>query len=201
MVIHRRSHAALARVYWGTGSVRAFTLASCRRNGHLPPTSQARTTSFARPNRPVSSGNVLSFLRLAMVRAAPSSLAQRGRGKPSRPTGDTNVVSMASCAPWNNGSPSATTSSRRLSGRPWGRHQIQVTNQDISAHPGTCLPTNSGSGCLQGKTPTTQHSSLHKENKSIVVIYEFKSRIVNDICIVIVLKFHDTFDSRFFLVM
>ena len=32
MVIHRRSHAALARFCWGTGSVRAFALASCRKN-------------------------------------------------------------------------------------------------------------------------------------------------------------------------
>ena len=39
-----------------------------------------------------------STSQLGMVRVAPSSLTQRGRGKPSRPIGDANVVSMASCA-------------------------------------------------------------------------------------------------------
>ena len=60
MVIHRRSLAALARDWRSTTSVRALALASCRKNAcvssdHLPPTSQARTTSLARPKRPVSS--------------------------------------------------------------------------------------------------------------------------------------------------
>ena len=69
---------------------------------HLPPTSQARTTCFAQPNRPI---NLDGFsLLLAMVRAASSSLTQWDVAKQSRPTWDTNVVSRPSnshvCAYW-----------------------------------------------------------------------------------------------------
>ena len=68
-------------------TVRAFALASCPKNAcisadHLPPTSKARTTSFAPPSQ-------LGIHSPFFV--------WRGRGKPSHP-GDTNVVSTTSCA-------------------------------------------------------------------------------------------------------
>ena len=55
--------------------------------------------------------------RLATVRAAPLTSAQRGWGVPSRRTGDTEVVSTTSWEPWNRGNPSTTTSILRLSNR------------------------------------------------------------------------------------
>ena len=56
----------------------------------------AQTTNLVRPLRPWSSGYVVSLRRLAVSRAAPSTLAHRGCGVPSRRNGETNVVSTAS---------------------------------------------------------------------------------------------------------
>ena len=79
---------------------------------HRPPTSPARTTKRARRWEATSSGYALSFRRLAALRANPSVEGAPGRADPSPWSGLTNVVSTASCAPSNKGSPSATTSSR-----------------------------------------------------------------------------------------
>ena len=62
---------------------------------HLPPTSHSRTTSLAWPKCPVSSGYVLSFLRPAVRKAAPSSRTPRRCGRPSRLTEDISAVWIA----------------------------------------------------------------------------------------------------------
>ena len=80
-----------------------------------PPTSPTSTTSLALPRRPTSSGCVHSFLLLAATNAAPSLSAVPGRADPSQCKVETRVVSIANCAPPNNGNPSATISSRRAS--------------------------------------------------------------------------------------
>ena len=90
-----------------------------------PPTSQARTTNRARPLAPESLGYVVSLRRLARTSAAPSTLANCGPGLPSPLTGDTMVVSMASCAPWKSGNP--TTSRRLWSWAPRGGKSRSLT--------------------------------------------------------------------------
>ena len=116
-VHQRRNHALLAARRISLGSERALARAKCLRNDwassdHLPPVSHASTTSRARPCSPVNSGHVRSFVRRAWSRAAPSRSAHCLLGAPSARTVLTIVVSTASCAPWNRGKPSATTSSR-----------------------------------------------------------------------------------------
>ena len=49
------------------------------------------------------------------MRARPGSVSAPGRGQPSRWIGHTNVTSTATCAPWKDGRPLATTSRRRAS--------------------------------------------------------------------------------------
>ena len=117
---HRKSQAWRTRCCKRGGSWRALALDNWQRkyrlsSDHLPPTSQASTTRRARPCSPANSGYRRCFRRRAANKAAPLKSAHWGCGTPSRPRGDTIVVSMANCAPWNNGRPSATTSSRRLS--------------------------------------------------------------------------------------
>ena len=63
---------------------------------------------------PDSSGNVASFLLLALCSAAPSWLALL-EADPSRERCETNVVSIASCAPRHKLKPSSTTSNLRPS--------------------------------------------------------------------------------------
>ena len=57
----------------------------------------------------------------------PSTLAHCGPGLPSPLTGDTMVVSMANCAPWKSGNPSATTSRCFWSWAPRGRKSKSLT--------------------------------------------------------------------------
>ena len=64
-----------------------------------PPTSPVRTTIRARARGPMSSGYVRSFLRRATVRTAPSICAAPGLADPSQWSGETSVVSTASCIP------------------------------------------------------------------------------------------------------
>ena len=74
------------------------------------------TTQFTgKHHQPTSSGYVRSFLLLATASAAPSVSAVPGRADPSQCNVKINVVSIASRAPPNNGSPSATISNRRAS--------------------------------------------------------------------------------------
>ena len=81
------------------------------------------TTNLALPD---SSGYARSFLRRALSRAAPSS-AHCACGVPSRRRGETSVVSKTTCAPWNSGNPSATTSRRRASTRSMGNKSKSLT--------------------------------------------------------------------------
>ena len=74
------------------------------------PPSAPMTTRRALPPSPGNSEQVRSFFFRASFRAAPS-MVGAGRVVPSRRTGDTIVVSMASCAPCHSVRPSATTSS------------------------------------------------------------------------------------------
>ena len=101
------------------GTDSAFALDKATRNcavsaDHLPPTSAAKTTKRALLHSPVSSGWVLSFVRLAAASATPALVAAPGCAVPSLLRADTCVVSMA-CAPRNVVRPSATTSRRLLS--------------------------------------------------------------------------------------
>ena len=73
-----------------------------------PSPNLARTTKRARSRGPESSGQVLSFKRLAVAKTAPSTSTGLGCGEPSQCRGYTNVVSTASC-----GRPSARISKRR----------------------------------------------------------------------------------------
>ena len=88
---------------------------------HRPPVSQAR------PNSPVNSGYLRSLVRRAWSRAAPFRVAHCLRGAPSALTGLTKVVSIANCAPWKRGKPSATTSRRRSSNWPPGKRSRSWT--------------------------------------------------------------------------
>ena len=103
-----------------TGSHLARAFARRDRNSlvssdHRPPTSPARTTNRALQRGLTSSGLVLSFLRLAATKTAPSTWAARGCAEPSQCKADTSVVSTASWAPPNKGNPSAKISIRLLS--------------------------------------------------------------------------------------
>ena len=160
---HRHIHANFALVRRMRGIWRVLALANCRRNDcvsadHLPPTSLAKTTNLALPCSPDSSGYARSFLRRALSRAAPSSPAHRACGVPSRRRGETSVVSRATCAPWNNGNPSATTSRRRASTRSMGNKSksltmtFVVTLAPASRH--TCRRA------LQSEPPTSQDTCL-----------------------------------------
>ena len=75
---------------------------------------------------PDSSGYARSFLRRALSRAAPSS-AHCACGVPSRHKSETSVVSKTTCASWNSGNPSATTSRRRASTRSMGNKSKSLT--------------------------------------------------------------------------
>ena len=164
MVIHRRNHAALARDWRGTTSVRALALASCRKNAcvssdHLPPTSQARTTSFARPKRPVNSGYVRSFLLLAMARAAPSSLSQRARGNQSRLTGDASVVSIANWPPVEQRK-SLSNHFKPATILPPLRHRSKSRTKMLVPTPAPASRHTLAAADSQRVSPTTQHPSL-----------------------------------------
>ena len=120
MEAHRNLHACSTRARRIRGSDLAFARARSRRKiwvslDQRPPTSPARTTNRARARGPTSSGYVRSFLRRARVRTAPSICAAPGLADPSQWSGETSVVSTASCIPPKRGKPSATISSRRLS--------------------------------------------------------------------------------------
>ena len=83
---------------------------------HLPAVSKATTTRRARPP-PTISGYVLSLARRAMRSADPDVVRWWRRGWAWDVSGETKVVSMANCAPFQRGSPFAITSIRRSSVR------------------------------------------------------------------------------------
>ena len=130
---------------------------------HLPATSHPNTTNFALPNWPPSSGEVVSFRRRAACRAAPSTSTQRVCGVPSRLSTDTTVVSIVSCAPWNNGRPSATISSRRLSstsGRAKSMSCTRTFNETLApASRQTRAAALSTTKPLRPRTPATAHAA------------------------------------------
>ena len=83
---------------------------------HLHAVSKATTTRRARPP-PTISGYVLSLARRAMRSAAPDVVRWWRRGWAWDVSGETKVVSMANCAPFQRGSPFAIASIRRSSVR------------------------------------------------------------------------------------
>ena len=92
---------------------------------HLPPTSYAITTSRARPCPCATSGYLRSLCLHHGCTVGTCALASGGavprQWRHHRGVMDTIVVSMASWTPRNNGSPSDTTSMRRLSTSTRGR--------------------------------------------------------------------------------
>ena len=119
------------------------------------PPRQREPTNLALLRGPSSSGYVSSFLRLRGDNATPSTSASRGLADPSQRKAETKVVSRASCAPPNNGSPSATTSRRPsyTSGALKSR-SFTMTLEDTLAPPSR-LP---GGSALEGEAPPPQHS-------------------------------------------
>ena len=163
---HKRESCSTRHIHANFALVRRIRgiclgLANCRRNDcvladHLPSTSLAKTTNLALPCSPDNSRYARSFLRRALSRAAPSSPAHRACGVPSRRRGETSVMSRATCAPWNNGNPSATTSRRRGIDAVHGQ-QVQIPHHDI------CLAPASRHKCgraLQSEPPTSQDPCL-----------------------------------------
>ena len=75
----------------------------------LPPRAQGL------PACSVLAARILGKCDLCAPRAWPGSVSAPGRGQPSRWIGHTNVTSTATCAPWKDGRPLATTSRRRAS--------------------------------------------------------------------------------------
>ena len=113
VALHLRNHAASTLPWRRCGADCALALARADKNCAVsalqrPPTSAANTTRRARPPSPDSSGYVASFLLLALCSATPSWLAALLEADPSRERGETNVVSIASCAPRHELKPSAT---------------------------------------------------------------------------------------------
>ena len=100
--LHRRN-AALALSWRIMGTVFARALANRRKNwevslDHLPPTSAARTTSRALPSAlRASSGQVISFLRLAVCRATPLWSAALGLADPSPRRDESRVDGPVDC--------------------------------------------------------------------------------------------------------
>jgi hypothetical protein len=116
---HLCSHARRSKERICSGELRTLAEASNRRKRHAslpqrPPISNAMTTKRHRRDCK-SSWYVLSFLWRAISRATPSSRCARDLTVPSRATGETKVVSIASCAPRKRGSPLAITSNLRPS--------------------------------------------------------------------------------------
>ena len=121
MVIDRRSHAALARAGLNPGELPQERLCLVG----PPPAPQARTTSLARPEQPVSSGYVRTFFLLTMTIAARSPFSQRARGNPSRLSGETSVVSIAN----------------------WARGTTEVPQQPLQAFDRPATPEAQGPRC------------------------------------------------------
>ena len=120
MEAQRIRHACSARLRINHTSWRDFALASklmnCRASSdHRPDASIPKTTCRALARGPTSSGHLLSFRRLAAVKATPSTSAAPLLAVPSPRRVLTMVASIASCAPPNNGNPSTATSSLRAS--------------------------------------------------------------------------------------
>ena len=134
----------------------ALSDAECEVHGgtSLWPTDSGRTMSRGTSDHPIrrqapltwpflgdrtNSGYVRSFLLLATASAAPSVSAVPGRADPSQCNVEIKVVSTASCAPPNNGSPSAIISNRRAS--PGSCCQVHIADHDICRDPRTSLAT------------------------------------------------------------
>ena len=86
--LHLRSHAACARPRSSSGSSRTLAEARPVRNcavsaENRPPTSPARTTSWALPRSPTNSGYRRFFRRRATFRLAPHSFTVRGLASPA----------------------------------------------------------------------------------------------------------------------
>ena len=128
------------------GTPRAFAFASWRTNPSAscpirPPTSTPRTTSLHRLAAR-SSGYTARLLRLASVcKARPGSRSAPGLGSPLRVRGHTNVVSTATWAPCQSGSPFANTSIRResASGKPTFMSRRNTLVQHVRWLRGTCV--------------------------------------------------------------
>ena len=120
---------------------------------HRPPTSPA-STNRALPRGLASSGKVLSFPRLAATKTAPSTWAARGCADPSQCKADTKVVSTASWAPPNKGSPSAKISIRLLSS---GSGSAKSKSRNM-AFVTTLPPASLQTGALHCENPPPQES-------------------------------------------
>ena len=135
---------------------------ACVSSDHLPPTSQARTTSFARPKRPVFSAR--SFL------------------PPSRRGESNSILPLAKC-PWQHVTShwghhccvdcqlgpveqrkSLNNHFKPASILPPLRHQVQVADQDVGANPGSgATPT----GQREGKAETTKPETTEEQDAKL----------------------------------
>ena len=118
---HLTRQTCSARFFKTAGSPGARAFAS-----HLPPTSPAITTNFARRPGCTTSGYVRSFLLWASSNATPSRSAAPRGAEPSQCQTGKRVVSTASWAPPYNGSPSTTTSNLRPSFAGTGRSRSRT---------------------------------------------------------------------------
>ena len=132
----RMSGAALALVW---ASKRRKVAASWL---HRPPISRAKTTSRHLLERR-SSGYVRSLDRRASWGAAPVYCPARLRGWLDEVRGDTKVVSTASCAPPDNGSPLAIYNLNSSVIMPVNVFQVEITKPGVACNPGSCFPTDS----------------------------------------------------------
>ena len=107
--------------------------------------------------------------RLASSRAAPSTSVHFLCGCPSPFSGDTNVVSVASCAPLKRGRPSTTTSSLRPSACTVSRARSRHTHDSPEPLPSTTL--RGGGHWSQVDGP---HDSLRTPNVHISGFGRFK---------------------------
>ena len=117
---------------------------------HRPPFSPA-TTRRARPPCPSSSGYVVSFLRRASARAVPSLDAAPLLGVPSWRTGETNVVSMASCALPEKRKPISLRASKRSNPT-----QVKIPDEDVHHHSRTRFAADAGGSTLHCEATTSQ---------------------------------------------
>ena len=125
------------------------------------PSTASLTGQHDKPGSPVATSQlkIHQLFPSARNRAAPSTTWLRGCGVPPRSSGETRVVSRASCAPWNNGNPSATTSRRRASTRPCGTRS-KIPHHHVRREPFSCLATDTSCTAFQSECSATQHPRL-----------------------------------------
>ena len=168
MFPHRRLQAVSALLRRTSGALRDFARDRAVRNwrvseDHRPATSPPKTTKRHLPSSTDNSGYVRTLRLLAALSAAPSLEAAPALAVPSLLMALTRVASMASCAPPNNGRPSATTSRRR----PSSRNPEDPCRRHVSGHSGTSFTAYASHHALHGEAPPTQHP-CHCESCTVV---------------------------------